>query len=177
MFNYDNLELLEQVAADFHALNREHRKEVDVTLVTPTELDSATLEFYKATISLNYLKEGDNLIFSHRVDNSFTKGYRVVVKDKLYDFTRDAARKANLTNIEMVEAQKVSRLESRLKAAPQLVLTDSVKKELDLPSFGLTVEAVHQWEAQADKRRKEFEAARVQLVEKLSKTKLNVVFE
>lgn len=177
MFNYDNLELLEQVAADFHTINREHRREVDVTLITPTELDSAALEFYKATISLNYLKEGDNLIFNHHVDTSFTKGYRVVVKDKVFDFTRDAARKAHLTQLEMAEVSRVSRLESRLKAAPTPVVTDAVKKDVDLKSFGLDLNVVQQWEEQAEKRRKEFEAARVQMVEKLAKSKLNVVFE
>lgn len=67
LFQQDNLALLDQIADDFHAINREHRREVDVVLFTPAAVDAATLDFYKATIALNYLKEGDNLIFSHHV--------------------------------------------------------------------------------------------------------------
>jgi F0F1-type ATP synthase delta subunit len=177
MFEYDNLQLLEQVAADFHAINREHRREVDVSLFTPAALDAAALEFYKATISLNYLKEGDNLIFSHHVDTSITSGYRVVVKDKLYDFTRDNARKQFFASLELSAASKLSQAESRVKSLPKVEVTEAIKKEADLPAWGIDASFLQKLEELSTKRKKEFAEARVQLLNKKLGTQVAVTFE
>jgi len=177
MFRQDNLSLLEQVAEDFHAINREHRREVDVSLFTPSELDQATLDYYKATIALNYLKEGDNLIFTHHVDNNIGSGYRVVVKDKIYDFTRDTPRKQLLQQLELAEGQKISEIEKRVKPTFTPELTPALLKDLDLPSWGLDENFGSRLEEEAARRKKAYEQARVQLVEKLSGKHLQVAFE
>lgn len=180
MFAIDNLQLLEQIADDFHAINREHRREVDVVLFTPAQLDAATLEYYKATIALNFLQEGDNLIFTHhvgnfscywltdKVDSNITSGYRVVVKEKVHDFSHDAARKAFREKLEYADAAKLNQAEGRVKAAAGV--TDSYKKELEAAKkvFGIDAAWEQNFEQQSDERLNKFEQARVQLYSKLA---------
>jgi F0F1-type ATP synthase delta subunit len=111
LFNTDDITSLEQIRQDFNAINREHRREVDVELVTGSQLDADTLEYYKASISLNYLKEGDNMIFSHSVDSNIKSGYRVSVKGKLHDFTHNAPRDAffaSLKNAHQAEERRIA---------------------------------------------------------------------
>jgi len=45
---------LEQVTTDFNEINRAHRREVDVTLVTGKKLDETSLDFYKSSIALDF---------------------------------------------------------------------------------------------------------------------------
>jgi len=79
---------LAQIYTDFSEINRSHRREIDVKLVTGKKLNQASLEYYKNTISLDYLDPADNMIFTYSVDPSIT-GYKVYVKNKLFDFTQD----------------------------------------------------------------------------------------
>lgn len=167
LFNEDNLALLEQIADDFHAINREHRREVDVVLFTPAAVDAATLDFYKATIALNYLKEGDNLIFSHHVDKNITAGYRVSVKDKVYDFSRDAPRKAFFSTLELQDNSRLGQHEGRVKA--EAPTTEGFRKEFEHAKKELGIDAAWEenFEKQAAARLEKFAAARVDLVNKL----------
>jgi len=115
LFNSDEISSLEQIRQDFCAINREHRREVDVELVTPATMDAETLEYYKASIALNFLKEGDNMIFSHSVDNNIQGGYKVTVKGVVHDLTHNTPREAffaALQNTYAAEERKVVALAS-----------------------------------------------------------------
>jgi len=92
LFRSDEMDSLEQIRSDFFAINREHRKEVDVEFVTPAAIDAETLEYYKASIALNYLTEEENMIFTHSITSDFKKGYKVVVKGVVHDFSHDSAK-------------------------------------------------------------------------------------
>jgi len=90
---------LEQIAVDFTEINRAHKREIDVSLITGKSLDSATIEFYKSSIALDFLDPRDNIIFTYSVDPTI-QGYKVRVKNKTYDFThnndlRDVQQKLN----------------------------------------------------------------------------------
>jgi len=100
LFNSDEIGALEQIRQDFFAINREHRKEVDVELVTPAALDAETLAYYKASIALNFLKEGDNMIFSHSVDKNISGGYKVTVQGVTTDLTHNAPRESFFANLQ-----------------------------------------------------------------------------
>jgi len=63
-----------------------------VKLIVGKELDQSTLSFYKATIGLDFLKPDDNMIFEYEVNNTIT-GYKVIVNNKLFDFTQDKERR------------------------------------------------------------------------------------
>lgn len=97
IFNSPVVYRIDQIVQDFHAIVRAFKREVDVRLTTKAELDKAALQFYKNTISLNYLEPEDNMIFSHDVDPTILDGYRVVVKGTTHDLTTNkaiAAKKA-----------------------------------------------------------------------------------
>jgi len=79
----------------FSEINRSHRREIDVKLVTGKKLNQASLEYYKNTISLDYLDPADKMIFTY--------GYKVYIRNKLFDFTQDddikrAEQKATLAS-------------------------------------------------------------------------------
>jgi len=121
LFNTDDIRSLEQIRQDFNAINREHRREVDVELVTAAAFDAETLEYYKASIALNFLKEGDNMIFSHSVDSGIKGGYKVTVKGTLHDFTHNAPRDAffaSLQNALAAEERKLAGLVQTLDFFP-----------------------------------------------------------
>jgi F0F1-type ATP synthase delta subunit len=136
LFNSDEINSLEQIRQDFFAINREHRREVDVELVTPASMDAETLEYYKASIALNYLKDGDNMIFSHSVDNNIKGGYRVTVKGVVHDLTHNAPREAFFASLQNAYAAE----ERRVVANANLALhnadpTPDVLKDFDQELF------------------------------------------
>jgi len=100
LFFSDEIKSLEQIRTDFLLINREHRREVDVEFVSPAALDADTVAYYKASIALNYLKEGDNMIFNYTVDPTINKGYRILVKGELHDFTHDAPKNSYFTTLQ-----------------------------------------------------------------------------
>jgi len=79
---------LQQINTDYKEINRSHRREIDVTLVTGKPLDQTSLEFYKSSIALDFLDPADNMIFSYSVDPKIV-GYKVMVKNKTHDFTHN----------------------------------------------------------------------------------------
>jgi len=136
LFNSDEIRSLEQIRQDFFAINREHRREVDVELVTSSTLDAETLEYYKASISLNFLKDGDNMIFSHSVDSNISGGYKVTVKGTVHDLTHNAPREAffaSLQNSFKAEERRVTTLanSATYNAAP----TPDFLKDFDQELF------------------------------------------
>jgi len=139
LFRSDEMDSLEQIRSDFFLINREHRKEVDVEFITPSMVDAETLAYYKASIALNYLKEEENMIFTHRVTSDFKKGHKIVVKGVTHDFSRDAGRDSYFASLEIERRKRSSDpgFESYLKSIfslPQLSAED--EKELAASSLG-----------------------------------------
>jgi len=95
---------LDQITADFEEINRAFRREVEVRLITAYPLEPSAIDFYKSTIALDFLDPADNMIFSHTVEatevkdqstkSSFTSGYKVYIKNKLFDFTHNSDKEA-----------------------------------------------------------------------------------
>jgi len=83
----ENLSRLNQIRYDYGEIMRAYRREIDVTLVTKTTLPEEVLEFYKRTIRLNFLTPQDNIIFTHRVDPTITKGYKIELAGQHFDYT------------------------------------------------------------------------------------------
>jgi len=77
---------LQQIINDFVEINREFRHEVEVKLITGEVLDQSSVEFYKNSITLDYLEPEDQVIFTHVVDSSII-GYKVLIKKQVYDFS------------------------------------------------------------------------------------------
>eukprot|EP01126_Amoeba_proteus_P013541 TRINITY_DN1577_c0_g1_i5.p1 TRINITY_DN1577_c0_g1~~TRINITY_DN1577_c0_g1_i5.p1 ORF type:complete len:218 (-),score=34.71 TRINITY_DN1577_c0_g1_i5:122-775(-) len=78
---------LDQLRNDFAELNREFRREVEIVLTTGKELDFGTLDYYRSTLSQNYLRDGDKMVLVTNVDPNIINGYRVNVKGRVYDFS------------------------------------------------------------------------------------------
>jgi F0F1-type ATP synthase delta subunit len=125
---------LEQIYVDFAEINRSFRREVDVALITGRKLDLSTLEFYKSTISLDFLDPADNMIFTHSVDPTLD-GYKVLVKNKVYDFT---------SNEEKAAAQR------RIAEATHFSARDELFKELEGVVSHTEIEKL--WNAQLGQR-------------------------
>jgi len=99
LFHKGEMTHLPQIATDFQELNRAHRKEVDITVVTGTELSQMELEFYKSSVALDFLQPADNMIFTHNVDKSILGGYKVIMNDTTYDFTHNADIETTRTRV------------------------------------------------------------------------------
>jgi len=99
---------LDQIRYDFEEIMRAYRREVDVILVTKSQLSEKDLEFYKKNIRLNFLSPKDNVIFNHQVDESITHGYRITISGQEFDFTwnKDQAELAKQEQAEALESTK-----------------------------------------------------------------------
>jgi len=83
----ENLARLTQIRYDYEEIMRAYRREIDVALVTKTTLPEEVLQFYKRSIRLNFLSPQDNIIFTHRVDPTISKGYKIELAGQLFDYT------------------------------------------------------------------------------------------
>jgi len=133
LFYTPEISAIEQIRYDFLEINREHRREVDVQLVTPADLSPEQLKFLKSSISLNFLKEGDNMIFSHTVDPSIEGGYKVTVKGNVHDFTHNTARE-NAAQARRAKADAESRAFSNIvgkfRKSIDSIFTEGLKKDI-----------------------------------------------
>jgi len=76
---------LEQIRSDFEELMRSFRRERQVILVTGKQLSKEEIEFFKHSLKVSYLSEGDSMVFSHQVDATISGGLRVVVDGTTHD--------------------------------------------------------------------------------------------
>lgn len=70
---------------------RAHRREVDVTLFTPTPLSPEQLQLMQKSIQADYLAPQDNLIFTATLDASIKGGYKLLIKGQEHDLTWNKA--------------------------------------------------------------------------------------
>lgn len=85
----------------------------------------------------------------------------------MYDFSRDAPRKAFFSSLELLDNSRLGQHESRVRA--EAPVTESFKKEFEHAKKELGIDAA--WEENLEKqtnaRLEKFAAARVDLVNKL----------
>jgi len=100
------LHRINQIYADYKELQRAFNREIDVVLFTNKALDQQAIDFYKASISLDFLAPEDKMIFDHKVDGNIWKGYKVSVQNKIHDFTHDKETFNQLTKGAKIEPLK-----------------------------------------------------------------------
>jgi len=76
---------LEQIRTDFEELMRSFRRERQVVLVTGKDLSKEETEFFKHSLRVSYLSEGDSMVFTHQVDSNIKGGLRVVIDGTIHD--------------------------------------------------------------------------------------------
>jgi F0F1-type ATP synthase delta subunit len=127
----EDITRLDQIRYDFEEIMRAYRREVDVILVTKTQLSEKDLEFYKKSVRLNFLSPKDNIIFNHQVDETITHGYRVTISGQEFDFTWNKDQ-AELAKKEQEEAAEESKNIGELLEPKEINLNWSAfLKELD----------------------------------------------
>ena len=80
------LDEMPAVIADYSALMRAHRKEIEVTITSAEALDAEDLSMVKDALT-NFKKEGESFIISEKVDSSLLGGVIVQLGDKYVDLS------------------------------------------------------------------------------------------